>query len=138
MENDLGESRESVALLYVGVLGNDYLTVDPCGIGYRSGTLHVVKIACELPDLLVDSVILLCNIDHVAVVLPVKDEKTLRVLREILELPAVGVEGDLVEQNKTVACVVLTEIGEIDPVTPFYVVVAEDALVFAFAFGDPL
>lgn len=138
MKYDLANSRKSVTLLYVGILCYDDLTVDPRRVGDGSGAFHVIKIACKLTDLLIHRVILLSHVHNIAVVFPVEDEKAFRVLRKLLVFPAVGVKGDLIQQDKAVACVVLTEIGEIDLIASFYVIVTKDTLVFALTFGNPL
>lgn len=137
MKDYLNYSGESIALLYVGVLSYDDLTVNPCGIGEWSGTLHVVEVTRKLSDLLVHRVVLLSDIYDIAVVLPMEDEESLTVFGELLELPAVGVECDLVQKNKTIACIILTEIGKINLVTALDVIVTEDTLVLGLSFGYP-
>lgn len=138
MKQDLSNTRETVSLLYVSVLSYDDLPVYPSSICDRTGALHVVEIGCKLADFFVDRIVLLRHVDHITVVLAMQNKEPFAIVTEFLKLPAVGVKCDLVEQDKTVAGVVKTEIGKVNLVTAFYVVVAENALVFALPFPDPL
>ena len=61
-----------------------------------------------------------------------QNKETFAIVTEFFKLPAVGVERDLVKKNKTVAGVVKSEVAKVNLVTASYVVVTENALVFAF------
>lgn len=131
MEHDLSYTWETVTLLYVGILSNNDLPVYPRSICDRTRALHVVEIGCKLADFFVDRIILLRHVDHITVVLAMQNKEPFAIVTEFLELPAVGVKCDLVEQDKTVAGIVKSEVAKVDLVTAFYVIVAKDTFILA-------
>lgn len=138
MGENLDEGREDISVLNITILCNSDVAVNACGKGYEARSSHIIEIGSKLTDLLVNSVVLLSDIDYIAAVLSVKDEEHLRSLGEGFEVTAIGIKSDLIEKDKAFRDIKNAKIRESKLQAALNIVVAKYTPILTLPFCDPL